>query len=773
MALRLGPIVGLAGLALVLARMRQLISPAVQGLPWPLVLVAAVALGMLVIWGARLLRLPAPVTVLISLYVTFAMVTLVTGLTSVAGLPTAEGRDVLRLAFAEGFEQFTLGTAPVIPTTGLMLLLMMTFIWLGFAAGWSTTHQQMLPLYAVLGIIYAVISVVDKGASRYWLVLSVVWVAAALVALSADDRFGGPRVLGTMSRTVPVVLALGLVAVSLIGVNLSRRVSSPVGLLETAAGDVGRISGVSTGISYNLFASSIQTDLVSRSEEVVFEARISSSPIPSSSLYWRMITLDEYDGVNWFPRAEPLTSVQGEWENPDNAFALETATVQQVIRIQAFRNNFLPTLYAPNALVSKSERISNGIEIRSDGSIRSRSVPFDGTEYQARSMIPVATAASLDRAGSEDQLLLNAAVSQGLLERGALSQVTDDRLPALDRLRYLNLPPSMSEGVVSLARSITEATDAPLEEALLLENYFRDGDRFEYTLDIDPGHASTELSAWLLDADSDNYRAGYCEQFATAMASTARSVGLPSRVVLGFTPGEQLADGTIIVRGKNAHAWVDIWLNGVGWMQFDPTPRGDGVNPATSDALGFDLATFAVTQREEVLDPGEGQSGVIPQGDRVEKDEPTPGEITPLPESGTGFSVPVPSWAWKALSWIGLILALPLAKMWRRKRRLKRAKAGDISRAWEEIVGQLQDTGIQIHPSLTVDEVVDKSVDSLQPLAYAHTVASFSESGASETVIAEGLESFGAAEVEIQKDQTTLDRLRMAYSTRSLRFRKG
>jgi len=385
----------------------------------------------------------------------------------------------------------------------------------------------------------------------------------------------------------------------------------------------------------------------------------------------------------------------------------------------------------------------------------------------------VATAASLARAGSEDQLLLNAAVSQGLLERGALSQVTDDRLPALDRLRYLNLPPSMSEGVVSLARSITEATDAPLEEALLLENYFRDGDRFEYTLDIDPGHASTELSAWLLDADSDNYRAGYCEQFATAMASMARSVDLPSRVVLGFTPGEQLADGTIIVRGKNAHAWVEIWLNGVGWMQFDPTPRGDGVNPATSDALGFDLATFAVTQREEVLDPEEGQSGVIPQGDRVEGDEPTPGEITPLPESGTGFSVPVPSWAWKALSWIGLILALPLAKMWRRKRRLKRAKAGDISRAWEEIVGQLQDTGIQIHPSLTVDEVVDKSVDSLQPLAYAHTVASFSESGASETVIAEGLESFGAAEVEIQKDQTTLDRLRMAYSTRSLRFRKG
>ena len=54
MALRLGPLVGLAGLALVLVRMRRLVSPTTEGLPWPLVLIAAVALGVLVIWGAPL-----------------------------------------------------------------------------------------------------------------------------------------------------------------------------------------------------------------------------------------------------------------------------------------------------------------------------------------------------------------------------------------------------------------------------------------------------------------------------------------------------------------------------------------------------------------------------------------------------------------------------------------------------------------------------------------------------------------------------------------------
>ena len=66
-------------------------------------------------------------------------------------------------------------------------------------------------------------------------------------------------------------------------------------------------------------------------------------------------------------------------------------------------------------------------------------------------------------------------------------------------------------------------------------------DAFRYSVDIDPGHGASDLAAWLLDPESPNHRIGYCENFATAMAVMARTLGVPSRVVLGFTPGEPTA----------------------------------------------------------------------------------------------------------------------------------------------------------------------------------------------------------------------------------------
>jgi transglutaminase-like putative cysteine protease len=151
------------------------------------------------------------------------------------------------------------------------------------------------------------------------------------------------------------------------------------------------------------------------------------------------------------------------------------------------------------------------------------------------------------------------------------------------------------------------------EKALILESWLRDPRNFTYSTDVDTGHTSLDLADWLLDPDSRNYRTGYCEQFATAMAVMARTLGIPSRVVLGFTPGDvqQQADGTdvIVVRERNAHAWVELWMNGQGWVRFDPTPRSDGAtSPLVSD-VGFDL-------REYVPAPAEIDSSGSPSAGR-------------------------------------------------------------------------------------------------------------------------------------------------------------
>ena len=68
-------------------------------------------------------------------------------------------------------------------------------------------------------------------------------------------------------------------------------------------------------------------------------------------------------------------------------------------------------------------------------------------------------------------------------------------------------------------------------------------------------------------------RVGYCEQFAGAMAIMARSLGIPSRVVVGFTQGAQDEDGVWRVTVRDAHAWPELWFEGVGWARFEPTPR--------------------------------------------------------------------------------------------------------------------------------------------------------------------------------------------------------
>ena len=52
----------------------------------------------------------------------------------------------------------------------------------------------------------------------------------------------------------------------------------------------------------------------------------------------------------------------------------------------------------------------------------------------------------------------------------------------------------------------------------------------------------------------------------------ARSLGLPTRVVVGFTPGQLRADGLYHVAGLDAHAWDEVWFDGYGWILFDPTP---------------------------------------------------------------------------------------------------------------------------------------------------------------------------------------------------------
>jgi hypothetical protein len=68
--------------------------------------------------------------------------------------------------------------------------------------------------------------------------------------------------------------------------------------------------------------------------------------------------------------------------------------------------------------------------------------------------------------------------------------------------------------------------------------------------------------------------AGYCTYYATTMVAMLRAQDVPARLVTGYTTGQQVAEGEYVVRGLDAHAWVQVYFEGVGWVRFDPTPSG-------------------------------------------------------------------------------------------------------------------------------------------------------------------------------------------------------
>jgi len=234
----------------------------------------------------------------------------------------------------------------------------------------------------------------------------------------------------------------------------------------------------------------------------------------------------------------------------------------------------------------------------------------------------------------------------------------------------------MDPGIRSLANSRVRGLATDFEKALALEAYFRDSGAFRYSTEVAAGHAATDLADWLLDPASPNYHTGYCEQFATALAVMARLVDLPSRVVLGFTPGWLHTDGRVVVSDRNAHAWVEIWMPTQGWVRFDPTPRGDGVNPATSDRLPFDIAEYLdIEVTSSTFPTGSNPPISLPDDDELTVPSTTPGD------PGGGWEMPaIPLWLVIAAGTLALAFGLVPAIKWaRRRRRLRALSLGDVS----------------------------------------------------------------------------------------------
>ncbi|PMQ01686.1 MAG: transglutaminase [Dictyoglomus sp. NZ13-RE01] len=271
---------------------------------------------------------------------------------------------------------------------------------------------------------------------------------------------------------------------------------------------------------------------------------------PSSTLIFRVLTpypiyhrglaFDTYNGFGWYQSLEEKVDVINTVNQPfdlDKTLNTEENLIRATYFIEKDLNNlvFLPynskKLYFPAPFIYK--------DIEDD--IRS---PFD---------IPkklIYTSLYMEKTFSA-KALLNA------------------KVPKITKSmeRYLNLP-NIPKRVKDLTLNITKNYETPWEKLMAIEKYLKEN--YPYSLDIPP--LKDDLDA--VDDFLFVTKKGYCEQFATAFAVMSRIIGIPSRFVTGFSPGRLNPwTGMYEIKNDNAHAWVEVYLEPIGWIPIDPTPE--------------------------------------------------------------------------------------------------------------------------------------------------------------------------------------------------------
>ena len=138
------------------------------------------------------------------------------------------------------------------------------------------------------------------------------------------------------------------------------------------------------------------------------------------------------------------------------------------------------------------------------------------------------------------------------------------------------------------AQQVAGKTTSPYAAVVALESWFRSSGGFTYSEQPGPTPGLPPLVGFVMDT-----KTGYCQHFAGSMALMLRLLGIPARVAAGFLPGRYHGDFWEVT-DHDAHAWVEVWFRGFGWLPFDPTPgRGRLAGTYSSTSLGFNAAGAA------------------------------------------------------------------------------------------------------------------------------------------------------------------------------------
>jgi len=730
---RLGRIAGIAGFGLVLARLGRLLLGGPDLTAWPLILIASAVLGGALFW-LLLQAFPGRPRLVVALFVLGGVLLLLrvavpqTLLWGV--LPRAETLAPLSAEMSEAVRLIRFGIAPIFPTPGVLAVLAVVVWSIGGLFTWGATSGPTAALFLPSLTLYLQLAVSDRHAAGLtWTVAFVSVLGLSVSALALQRRASVGRARDEEGRAVPrqtPYLALGLAAVVGLGALVLTETASgivpPQGVIAWRSGGTGYGLGGS-GIAFNRLVD-LKQRIISPTNQILFKATLGPDSPPGDQIYWRMETLDEFDGSAW--RRSSISSQNYDPDQgvpaTDDLYLGTTDTILHKVQIDNLAGEgVLPTAGVPlqvhEITTGTSVVPASSLLVLDDSALVAPSGLQRGAEYQVVASQPdVHADLGALATGPDGRLspLFAAAAEAGSFPEAPGRPAVETSAPS-DLDRYTGLPRDLPSGLTEIARERTEGATTDFERAWLLQHWFRDSGDFTYSTDVSTGHDSLDLENWLTDSTSRNFRIGYCEQFAATMAVLGRTLGIPSRVVWGFTPGavQPQAEGpdAVVVRDTNAHAWVEMWIDGFGWVRFDPTPRGQ-FQPASPTAA-FDPTLFL---------PDPDDLGTISS-----PTVPAPGSENP---GGIVDDPPIGGLARGARWWLLLIpaaalalSAVPIAKTVRRRRRLARLRKGDITAAWDEILDRLTDLGEPVPAVKTPMEVAREIDTALLSLAVGYSAA--------------------------------------------------
>lgn len=727
---RLGQIAGLVLFVMVLARLDRLFTAGDNALPWPVILLATMLLGITVRWLLTQARAPAGlVSLLMIVGAVLVLLRVTVPATLTAGvLPGPETLSALVKELETAFWIFRSGVPPVTPTPGIVGALAALMWMLGSLFALGATSDRLGLMVLPPGVFYLQMAVLDRTpASLAWYGATAVVVALACTSLAmrsgsmtgrTRSATGKPNAMRSMPGAT--ALAACVAVMTVLGTAQAAPLMSEYGNLPWR--DISGADGIGGGVAFDRFIE-LRQRLQSRQNAVVFRAAFGPDSPPADSMYWRMETLDSFDGTGWRRsssqiRAYSPGAIIGD---PQHRYAGTTQEVLQRVVVEQLIGQVVPTAGHPTSVfdLAVPQSITPSlVNFARDGSITFAPGLSAGLSYQIATAYPDMTAdLGALATGTDGTLspLFAAASAAGQFSAVANPSPRDLSRPS-DLSNYLALPQGIPISLVTIARNRTSGASTPFEQAWMLQHWFRDSGDFTYSLNVTTGSQALNISDWLSIPSSQNYRTGYCEQFAASMAILARTLGIPSRVVWGFAPGSQIdVDGVPIVevRDTHAHAWVELWIDGFGWVMFDPTPRAGFLPPSPTSS--FDPDQFVVAPPDpsisNPLDPD------LPPP--VFEDEPPVGGGGAIDlEDAAGSIVPVVT-----ASLVFALILIILSKRARRERRIKRLSDGDVTAAWEEIVDRLVDMGNHLDASLTPTELTGVTVPELRPLAVSYSAA--------------------------------------------------